>query len=63
LTLGEIDLLMPFVNAAPGAVSVAISLARDELVAALALLKYLRSCSASLRDKVIIHLNPILYND
>jgi hypothetical protein len=55
LTLAEIDLLIPFVNAAPGAISVAISLAREDLVAALAVLKYLRSCSASLRHKVIIH--------
>lgn len=54
MTLDDLELLIPFVTAAPGAVSVAISLAREDLVAALGLLNYLRSCSATLRDKVII---------
>ncbi|XP_059479145.1 uncharacterized protein LOC132198883 isoform X3 [Neocloeon triangulifer] len=56
ITLGQSDLLLPFVETAPGAVSVALFLPRQEIVAALTLLKFLRSCNAALHHRASVHL-------
>ncbi|XP_065339583.1 uncharacterized protein LOC135939238 [Cloeon dipterum] len=55
ICMDQLDSVPPFVDSAPGAVSVALFVPRDQLVSALVMLQYLRLCSRNFREKASVH--------